>query len=251
MADDFRTQQFAFAAHLRNPDVNPAPGGIEDRRLKIYRELFFNNLRSLLASTFPVLHRVLGDARWAELVRRFFHRHVSHTPLFTEVPREFVAWLDEAFENTGDWPLFMTELAHYEWVELDVSIDPAEIDDAEANAGGNILEGRPVLSPVARPLAYRWPVHRIGPSFQPDAPGEQPTFLVVWRKRDDEVGFIEVNAVTARLLDMLQQADNATGRELLERLAGEIGHADSAIVIESGTRILEDLCKQDIIVRTR
>lgn len=251
MPDDFRTSQFAFAAHLRNPDANPAPEGIEERRMKIYRDLFFNNVQSLLAGTFPVLHRILGAERWAVLVRGFYHRHVSHTPLFTEVPREFLAWLDEEFDNDGSWPPFMAELAHYEWVELDVSIDTAGIDDVNADREGNLLDGVPVLSPLARPLAYRWPVHRLGPGFQPAEPGAQPTFLVVWRKRNDEVGFIEINAVTARLLELLQLSDGATGRELLERVAGEIGHADSAIVIESGTRILEDLRAQDIVLGTR
>lgn len=247
---DFRALQYAFAAHLRNPEEHPAPAGIEDRRLAIYRDLFINNMRSLLAGTFPVLHRILGDERWAVLVRAFYHRHVSHTPLFMEVPQEFLAWLSEEFENDGSWPDFMTELAHYEWVELDVSIDPAEIDAVEADPDGNILDGIPVLSPAARPLAYRYPVHRIGPDFQPAAPDGQPTFLVVYRRRDDEVGFTEVNAVTARLLELLQ-TDPAPGREVLARIAAEIGHADPAGMIEAGRGILENLKNEDIILGVR
>ena len=34
---DFQTLQREFAAHLRNPDSHPAPDGIEERRLDIYR----------------------------------------------------------------------------------------------------------------------------------------------------------------------------------------------------------------------
>ena len=90
---DFRKLQYAFAAHLRNPETNPAPANIEDRRMTIYRDLFFNNMVSLLAGTFPVLHRILGVDRWRELVRDFYHRHQSHTPLFMEVPQEFLAFL--------------------------------------------------------------------------------------------------------------------------------------------------------------
>lgn len=251
MAEDFRKLQYAFAAHLRNPDAHAAPADVEDRRMQIYRELFFNNIQSLLAGTFPVLHRLLGTERWKTLVRRFYHRHVSHTPLFSEVPQEFLAWLTEAFENDGSWPGFLQELAHYEWVELALAIDERRIEDEKFDPHGNLLEGVPVISPVAWPLAYRWPVHRIGPAFQPEAPGEQPTFLVVYRKRNDEIGFTELNPVTARLLERLQQGNALSGRELLTQIATEIGHVDPEVVIRGGVAILEDLKQVDVILGTR
>ena len=47
--------QTEFTAHIRDPDRQAVPDGIEDRRMKIYRELFFNNISSLLASNFPAL----------------------------------------------------------------------------------------------------------------------------------------------------------------------------------------------------
>ncbi|HEX7048337.1 MAG TPA: putative DNA-binding domain-containing protein [Gammaproteobacteria bacterium] len=248
---NFRARQYAFAAHLRNPQANAAPEGIEDRRLAIYRDLFFNNIQSLLAGTFPVLHRILGKDRWALLIRDFYHRHVSHTPIFMEIPQEFLAWLSEEFENDGNWPGFMPELAHYEWVELDVSVDQQEIDAEIFDPGGNLLDDVPVISPVARPLAYRYPVHRIGPDFQPKTPGDTPTFLVVYRKRDDAVGFTEINAVTARLLELLESQEATTGRALLTQIAGELGHANPDIVIQGGMEILESLKEQDVILGTR
>lgn len=247
----FREMQYAFAAHLRNPEGSPAPEGIEDRRLAIYRDLFFNNIQSLLAGTFPVLHEILGEARWKKLVRAFYHRHVSHTPLFMEVPQEFLGWLGEEFENDGTWPAFLQELAHYEWVELAVSVDQREIDAQDFDANGNFLDGIPVISPVAWPLAYRFPVHRLSPDFQPDEPGEQPTFLMVYRRRNDTVGFTEINAVTARLLERIQQNETQTGRELMTRIATEIDHADPEQVVAGGMEILDNLKKQDIILGTR
>ena len=36
---DFQDMQYAFAAHLRDPAHAPAPEGIEDRRLAVYRSL--------------------------------------------------------------------------------------------------------------------------------------------------------------------------------------------------------------------
>ena len=40
----FQHTQIEFAAHLRHPQLNAAPANIEDRRLEIYRSLFFNNI---------------------------------------------------------------------------------------------------------------------------------------------------------------------------------------------------------------
>lgn len=60
------------------------------------------------------------------------------------------------------------------------------------------MTGVPVLSGAAQLLAYEYPVHRIGPDFLPDTPGEHPTYLVVFRDRDGRTRFIELNALSAR-----------------------------------------------------
>ncbi|HEX2138849.1 MAG TPA: DNA-binding domain-containing protein, partial [Woeseiaceae bacterium] len=65
MADAaFQQKQRAFAAHIRDPDHCSPPAGVEDRRMAIYRELFFNNLDNLLGKSFPVLRAILGDEEW-------------------------------------------------------------------------------------------------------------------------------------------------------------------------------------------
>jgi hypothetical protein len=252
MADaaNFREQQYAFAAHLRDPERNPAPAGIEDRRLGIYRELFFNNVSGLLAGTFPVIHKILGEPQWRRLMRDFFARHLSRTPLFLEVPREFIRFLEEERGAHEEDPPFLIELAHYEWVELALSIDEAEPPLDDIDRDGDLLAGRPVRSPLAWLLTYAWPVHRISPQFQPAEPGAQPTFLVVYRNLADRVGFIELNAVAARLLELLDAGDGASGRELLERIAGEIAHPKPAVVVAGGLEILENLRRHDVILGT-
>ena len=91
-----REQLDAMAAHVRDPGTHPGPPGIEARRLKIYSDLVYNNLDGLLAGNFPVIRKTLGDADWKALVRGFLARHHNHTPLFTELGRELIAFL-EAF----------------------------------------------------------------------------------------------------------------------------------------------------------
>ena len=145
----FIQQQYAFAAHIRDPRHNDAPPGIEDRRMGIYRELFFNNVEGFLGSSFPVLRELMDDQSWHALARDFYAGHRCQSPLFLDIPREFL-----------DYPPFIAELAHYEWVELALSV--AENDQSEQLAvEGDLLAGAPLLSPLAWPLAYQYPVHRI------------------------------------------------------------------------------------------
>lgn len=246
----FQQLQYEFAAHIRDPERNAAPEEIDDRRLGIYRELFYNNVQSLLAGTFPVLRKILGDARWHRIMRDYYARHVAHTPLFLEMPQEFLKYLQEEHELDDDEPEFMLELAHYEWAELAVSILEDEPDLELIDVRGDLVDGVPVVSPTSWSLAYSYPVHRIGPEFQPDSPADDATFLVVYRNLDHEVGFIEINAVTARLIELLERDEKRSGREVLTQIAEEIGHEDAGKVIEAGRDILDRLRRHDVILGT-
>lgn len=246
----FQRLQYRFAAHLRDPRRHPAPGGIEPRRMKIYAELFYNNVQGFLANAFPVLRRITPDARWHALVRDFFARHESHEPLFHRIAGEFLKYLEaERGAVRGDWP-FLRELAHYEWAELALSVADVELTPKLADPNGDLLGGVPVLSPLAWPLAYRYPVHRIGPEFLPKKPPVPPTHLVVYRTRRDAVKFMEVNAVTARLLELMRDKP-APGRALLLRIARELKHPQPMQIVEQGGAMLQNLRERDIVLGTR
>ncbi len=250
--ESLRELQFAFAAHIRDPQTRPAPAGIEDRRMAIYRELFFNNIRDLLGRGFPVLRKILGSERWDEVIRDFLVRHRAHTPLFLELPREFLAYLRDAREPGAGDPAFMQELAHYEWVELALSVDERDLESIPANRAGDLLDDEPVVSPLAWTLTYRYPVQQLSPDYQPDRPGDEPTHLVVFRDRGHGIGFLEINRVTARLLELLAGADaGITGREALETIAAELHHPNPAAVVSGGRELLEDLHGRDVILGTR
>ena len=247
----FQKRQYDFAAHIRNPDANAAPEGIEDRRMAIYRDLFFNNVSGLLAKTFPVLNKILGEDAWRLLMRDFFSRHESHTPLFLEVPREFLKYLEaERGVVEGDLP-FMLELAHYEWVELALSIDERDADLSQVDADGDLLAGTPVLSPLFRSLTYKYPVHQLSPSFQPTKPPQGSTRLLVYRDLNDKVSFLEINAVTTRLLELLGGEDQMTGRHALETIAHELEHPQPETVVDGGLEIMERLRECHVVLGVR
>lgn len=248
---DLASQQLALAAHLRDPDGAPAPDGIEERRLAIYRDLLYNNVEGFISGGFPVLRALSDDDTWHRRVRAFFRDHHSQTPYFHELAGEFVAWLQTARGEHPDDPPFIAELAHWEWVELALAVSDADRDPPPVDPNGDLMDARPVVSPLAWPLAYHWPVHRIAPDNLPDAPGDAPTYLVVNRDRLDQVHFLEINAVTFRLLQLLDEDPAPTGRQALQRIADELGHADPAAVIAHGRTLLDDLKARNILLGTR
>ena len=150
----------------------------------------------------------------------------------------------------GD-PPFMLELAHYEWTELAVSLDEQEIDEIEVNPEGDLLLETPVLSPLARPLSYQYPVHEIRPDFQPTEPPEKPTHLLVYRNRQYQVKFMQLNDISALLLQMLKEEDVSCGRDLLNRIAEILNHPDPQVVVAGGSSLLNDLRERDVILGTR
>ena len=243
--------QREFAAHLRDPAHHPAPEGIEDRRLQVYRELFFNNVAGLLAGTFPVLHALLGTGRWERLARDFYREHRCHTPLFLEIPREFLEYLGAERGVRDDDPPFLAELAHYEWVELALAIDEQDIRAIAVDAAGDLLNGIPVLSPLAWPLAYQYPVHRLGPDFQPAEPPPEPSFYVARRDRSEQVGFLQANAVMLRLIERLQQHPDLTGAAQLDALADELPQLERKTVLDGGAAALHELRAADVVLGTR
>jgi hypothetical protein len=254
MADlpEFQQKQYAYAAHIRDPDNVPAPEGIEDRRMAIYRELFFNNIRNLLGNMFPVLRKLHTDDQWHHKIRQFMQRHRAETPYFLQLPQEFLAFLqDEYDEQDDDYP-FLVELAHYEYIELALSVseDSNNLDGIDAD--GDLLHQVPVKSVLAWVYAYRYPVHRIKADFTPQDPAEQPVFLAVYRRSDDTVGFLELNPITARLLEAIETNEAGhTGEALLRALAQEINYADADALVAHGAAALDEMRQLEILTGTR
>ena len=242
--------QRGFAARIRDPLAHPLPTGIDARRMGVYEELFFNTVESLLAGTFPVLRSLHPEDEWRALVRGFMSGHAAASPLFTEVGQELIGYL-QAHPDRDDRRPFLLELAHYEWLELALANSDATPDPACFDANGDVWKGRPLLSPLAWHLTYRYPVHRIGPDHQPRRPGQQPVFLLVYRDRGDDVRFVELEPATHRLLELLPAQPEWTGRDAVEQIALELGTPGALEVLADGRSRLEDLRERDVILGTR
>lgn len=251
--------QRELSDYIRDPEHAPAPAGIEERRLKIYRELFFNNIEGLLAAGFPVIHRIVQGDRWHALVRGFYRDHPARTPLFTELAREFVRYVQARAgmqasvtpgTGSGD-PPWLAELAHYEWVELALQISELDADAIAHDPDGDLLAGRPLVAPLAWPQQYAWPVHQLAPDHLPDAPPATPTWLLLQRDAAGIVQFQQLSALTFRLLQRLDQFPDLDGRGQLQAIAAEAAAPSFDAFVEQGTAMLRQLRRDGVICGTR
>ena len=246
----YRATQFDFAAYIRHPDRNVPPAGVPLRRMNVYANLVYENIENFLAGTFRVARRILSDAQWDAMVRDFIHRHVSGSPYFRQIPEEFLAYLETERDVPGD-PPFLLELCHFEWVAFALNLSDAELfgmpsgeSSEEGAEATSVLDLPLALSPVAMPLRYRFPVHRIGSDFQPATPPEEATWLIGYRDETERVRIMSSNEVTVRLLQILGDAPSA--RHALKQVAAELGR-DAERIIEFGADILQRLTTLGIV----
>lgn len=220
--------------------------------MAIYRELFFNNLHSLLGTFFPVLRKICSDDQWRHAIREFMKVHRARTPYFLELPEEFLAFLQNEYRTLDDEFPFLTELAHYEYAELALRVSTEENDLTGIDPDGDMLAGTPVKSVLAWVFAYHYPVHRISTDFVPTEPGEQPSYLAIYRRSDDKVRFLELNPVTAALLDVVENNEaNLNGEALFGKLAEKIHYPDIDALIKHGVDALEEMRQLEILTGTR
>lgn len=245
----FQQYQYAFSSHIRNPQLNKRPGGVEARRMKIYNELSYNNLEGFLLACFPVLRKILGKRNWTRLVRDFFSSHRCHTPFFRQIPDEFVHYLKNERGERAEDPAFLQDLAHYEWVELMLSVSNKDIDFNLIDEQGDLMNSRPALNAVLSLQNYAYPVHRISPRFKPGVAQKEETCFAILRNRDDEVKFMLINPVSLRLLSLIQSTE-LTGKEALLQIAAELKHPDPGFILQAGREILQSLRESQVILGT-
>jgi uncharacterized protein len=236
---EFQRYQLEFTAHIRNPKVHKKPAKVDDARMAVYREIVFNNILNSVTTCFPVCVQVLGERDWEKLVRQFFAKHQATTPIFREIPAQFLQFLNTA----KDLPIYFEQLAHYEWVELAVSSQPTS--PPELSKTPDLLNEKPVLAPANKLLEYDYAVHKISARHKPKT--FTKTYLLVFRSPENKVKFIELNPVTFQLLKLIDK-NNMTGKQALMRLAEDMQHPNIEAIIQFGAEILTDLANQQAII---
>lgn len=245
---DFKQQQARFTAYIRNPDKNPVPEGIKQDRMAMYAELLFNNIESFLSGNFPVLKKIHTKERWLQLVRDFFAEHQAQTPYFAEIPQEFLTYLQDERNYPDDYP-FLLELAHYEWVEMALALAQEQVIYLNNIEIANLAEEPLIVSPLAWPLAYQYPVQSIAPDNLPAEVSAELTYIIVYRDSQDEVQFLKITPMTYQLVVFVQNNQWGSCLEVLKQFVRESAFSNPDLILKSGLELLQNLAEKGIFIK--
>ena len=241
----FQQQQRQFLAYLRSPTPDNYPVGFNRERLMVYSELLYNKFDESLSACFPVLHSILTPIRWQQLLKDFIAEHRCATPYYRRIPDEFVRYLQNHRRHADD-PPFLAELAHFEWMELVLSVSESEPVSIKPATDAELLAGIPVFVPILQFLHYSWPVQHISAAFQLTQPPAETTHILGFRNVSDDVRFMELNPATLRLLLLLH--GGFTCQAALTIMGEMLNWADTSQLLHFGQDLLGDLQHQGAII---
>jgi len=163
-------------------------------RLAIHRHHHVASLTAALQTTFPVVHRLVGDGFFRYLAHEFIRTHPPAHPCLVEYGETLASFV-AGFPGCQTLP-YLADVAHLEWsmnraahaddpVPLDLgtlrTLDPRDLDDLTLR-----------FAPSVALLASAWPVDAIWRANQPDADpdstvdaGTGPVSLEIRRIGDD------------------------------------------------------------------
>jgi len=156
-----RERQQSFAAALLGTAA--APGG-----LQVYRNNVFTSLTEALAAVYPVVKRLVGEAFFNQLARRFIRRTPSRSANLHDFGAELSAFIATLAE-TRTHP-YLADVAALEWAYDGVfhAADAQPLDVRRLGERGPLEALRFRLHPAVRLVASRYPVLTIWEANQQD-----------------------------------------------------------------------------------
>lgn len=225
----YQRVQRQFANYIRDPASNSLPAGIEQRRMDIYKRLFFNNLASFCSKAFKSFRPFIDDDKWNSLIRDFMREHACASPYFKDIPLAFVEYLDSSDMEMNEYP-FMREMCHLDAMRMQLRLAPdaPRCKNLDINDHATHIS----LSSTVRLLSYEWPVQNITPSTWSGTRPNHPTWLIAYRDRNDTVDVLVTNVHTFRMLEVLEtpQTLEALSTQLSEEFSIAAGSLAKQLV---------------------
>lgn len=269
---EFSEVQQAFIRYIKDPS-QPLPPGTQRERMQVYRELFFNNVMGFVSNGFPVLKTLYSDNAWHDLVQAFFNQHDCQSPIFIDIAKEFLDYLQTEHQVTHADPVFMLALAHYEWLELAVAVAEITPDEAPLSQGAldaltqmraiEAVSGDPVLNTqahlclasTAKVAQYHYEVQRISMDYQPTEPLDSPVFFCIYQDEDCDVCFLQLNPLSAQVLAFLDanrdDAEQANINALVAWLLGIYPTMGELAIRQGCQQLLGQLAEKGIVKQRR
>lgn len=186
--------QSAFSQALRDPAV-PVPRGLRGsgrsgagRRFDVHRNNMMVSLVDALRSTFPAVHRLVGEDYFAAAARAYVMQQPPESPVLLHYGETFGDFM-EALPSASGVP-YLGDVARLEWARIRAlhaaDAEPASID-ALAGIDRDLLNSVTfALHPSLSVIRSRWPVMSLraaclDPGHSGDVDMKAPEDVVVVR----------------------------------------------------------------------
>lgn len=194
-----RDLQAAFAAHLKGedrPDLADAIVGdtiSAAARLRVHRHHMVRSLAGALASTFPTVQAIVGEAFFRTMAEGFALRELPGQPVLAEYGADFPAFAS-GYGPAAALP-YLADTARLDWALNLAFHAPLEPRLAASDLAGlppeRLFELKVTLAAGSTLVRSPWPIDRIWHASQPGATvgtvslGEGAASALVLRRPDD------------------------------------------------------------------
>ncbi|MBB1248325.1 DUF2063 domain-containing protein [Rhizobium sp. G21] len=177
-----------FAAALLTPGETPPEGlkawsGPVGRRFRVYRDNVAIGLRGALASRFPVIEKLVGDAFFTAMAEVFVSAHPPRSPLLLNYGDDLPEFL-AGFEPVAELP-YLADVARLE-IARSHAYHAADADPLDPQALAALPPGR--LAEIrfrAHPsLAVIASAHPVGTIWAMNSGEAEPGPITDWRAED-------------------------------------------------------------------
>ncbi len=202
--------------------VAPGGRGPLTARLGIYARAYQSRLREALASNYPAVAKMLGEAHFTELAQEYIAAHDSRffsIRFYGHELAQFVA--DEPSYRSLP---FLADLAHWEWTMAEVydaadaaALDPADLAGRQPSEWSSL---RLTFHPSVRMLQLAWNAPQMWQALMDDAERprarqeRQPVPWLLWRHELREL-FRPLSEAEQQMLAAARAGENFGGLRVL------------------------------------
>lgn len=254
-----RADRESFLAGTSQNDADAALfRHIDPRGVKIYANLIDLNRLDLMASIYPHCKKLLGK-NFRAIVLDYMETMPPDHFNFNQAARKFPQFMAEHAEVELRKKPFLAELADYEWIELAVLENDAEIEFTAVKnpASATVIDPVqfaqtvPRLNPTVVLRAYRYPISKIVDALEEDVklPRRQKleaSYVLAFRNPEHLCEYLEISELTYILLSALEKNNKLTYGEMIA-MACE-GASDPEATVTDFLAMLEQLAEDKVFL---
>lgn len=232
-------------------------GYIDERGVRLYANMMEIGRLDLMASIYPICRELLGKS-FNTLVTDYFEVMPAEHFNLNQSARRFSEYLQTAEKQIKRYP-FLGELAEYEWLELAVMEDEAEIDDSKPLKFAEQTDIDPVrlaafkvkLNPTLVARTFKYPIADIielveaGSKMPRRQKAETSRTLFFRCPQEEHCRFLQVGELTYELV--AKMAAEASLGELLTYACSRSG-GDANETVSEVLALIEELQEKGLIL---